>query len=191
MKRVYTHIIYLILLAGMISCTQGKEATESNDTIDSAAIPDGLKVADSWDLDELHTTFSSNSRYSEWDHDKDGFLDEREFVKSFFELWDRNNDGKVSRSEWNTAAEDYGVNAADWSALDPDKDGFLEMVEFDKGILEIGWYNAWDLDKDKLLTDREYIFGVYNLWDTNGDNVLDEKERRLYDYYYVGPKDVY
>ncbi|MDX5420004.1 MAG: hypothetical protein LPK09_12380, partial [Hymenobacteraceae bacterium] len=84
-----------------------------------------------------------------------------------------------------------GINESEWAAIDSDSDGFIEMIELDRGILEVGWYDAWDLDKDNLLTDLEYINGVYNLWDTNGDNMLDETEYSLFDYYYLGRQDMY
>lgn len=58
------------------------------------------------------------------------------------------------------------------------------MAEFETDFSVIGWYDAWDLDRDRMITDKEYTTGVYSLMDTNGDNILDNTEYPRYSFYY-------
>ncbi|MFD2515971.1 EF-hand domain-containing protein [Pontibacter locisalis] len=183
------------LLAGLISCNPGREAVEDNATLDNiekeevdasggAVVPDNPTIADTMDAGKLYTIFTNTAHFEGWDLDDDGFLSEEEFTSSFYQSWDTDNDNRISQNEWTKAMKDFRVDPADWTAWDTDGDGYLEMAEFETDFSMIGWYDAWDSDNDRQVTDREYTTGVYSLMDTNGDNILDETEYNRYSLYY-------
>lgn len=168
------------LLAGLVACNGETEEVEDEVVTDDAV------VVETWDEDDYYHTFTAATYYKDWDVDGDKFLSEEEFTASFYETFDLNKDGRVSQGEWNRVIADYtnDVDAANWEAWDPDGDGFIEKVEFDAEFLQMGWYDTWDTDKDRRVTDREYAAGVFTIWDKNGDNHLDETEYTHHHTYY-------
>ncbi|TXK50058.1 hypothetical protein FVR03_05505 [Pontibacter qinzhouensis] len=178
----------LFLLAGMAACYGGRKVAEG-DVVDEDLFPadrmtvtdlgvtEKVAVADTWDEVDFFTDFTSTTYYEDWDVDGDNFLNEDEFVASFFQLWDTDNDGMIEDIELNRAVADFGLGGAAWET---DGDGYLEMADFEIGFADTGWYDAWDKDDDNQISVREYTAGVFQLWDKNNDKTLDETEYRRY-----------
>ncbi len=52
------------------------------------------------DASELDTLVSETKLYSIWDTNQDGKVDNEEYAQASFKIYDRNNDGELSASEW-------------------------------------------------------------------------------------------
>ncbi|MFD2515970.1 EF-hand domain-containing protein [Pontibacter locisalis] len=177
--------ICLCLLPALVACGGGEiEEAQDEALSDDEVMGREMVVADTWDEGMFFEKFAASNKYGSWDLNDDEFLDEEEFTSSFYQTWDLDGDGRISKSEWDTVVANYGVEEADWTAWDTDGDGYLEMAEFEADFAQIGWHSAWDLDKDSMITEREWTAGVYQLWDTDGDNQLDRTEYIHYNKYY-------
>ena len=57
------------------------------------------------DADEFKERFDSSVLGESW---RAGTLDERTFKQAYFELYDTDDDGRVSQSEWTTGSAVFG-----------------------------------------------------------------------------------
>ncbi|MDX5442786.1 MAG: hypothetical protein LPJ89_03285 [Hymenobacteraceae bacterium] len=176
-----------LLMAGMVAC--GGETEVAENEVEEGVAETERTVADnvddnSWDANEFNTTFASNNRYRGWDANQDNFLDENEYSRGFYDTWDVNNDNRLEENEWNIAVNDWGLENEKWQDWDTSGDGILDENEFRTRFARNDWYNKWDVDRDKRISEREYTDGIFGLWDENDDNMLEENEYRAYNTYY-------
>ena len=136
----------------------------------------------------------SESRMSSYEFDRadvnnDGVLTLKEYSNTNttsdndqFDVLDRNNDGTVSRWEWNG-------NRDDFDRMDRNGDGVLSRSEFDRrssggflgsilGRVEDVRFNDLDLNNDGVLTTSEWrgSRSEFDRLDTNNDGVLNAYE---------------
>jgi EF hand len=82
-------------------------------------------------------------------------------------MMDTNKDGVV------TASEHEAYARLQWSKMDPENDGSVELGDADSK------YHGLDADKDGMITSAEYESGsrsMFSKWDTNGDGNLSASE---------------
>ncbi len=92
---------------------------------------------------------------------------------------DANGDGSISRDEFNASMGDNSFGA--W---DTDNDGMLSRAEYEAGAKQSEnadslstWddrYSDWDENQDEMLTSDEYNQGLWTQYDANQDDMWDE-----------------
>jgi len=94
-----------------------------------------------------------------WDSSGDTMLDANEFGTGFdsrWSTWDGDADGKISKTEFDTASSTWG-----------DAPG---------GVDKNGLFDTWDADKDGLLDNNEFRTGSFSTWDADRNNTIDNNE---------------
>lgn len=137
----------IFLLTGLSAC---------NDSNESEAEDNGMATTETME----NTTTGTNNYFSEWDANRDSYLDADEYSGGFFKSWDKNNDNRLDENEWNTGYQEMGETGQSWADWDMDADGFLNEGEYRTGSDRVGWYNAWDSDRDSRLSEQEYNQGM-------------------------------
>ena len=73
--------------------------------------------------------------------------------------------------------------ATDFSFRDDNNDGIVTRNEFDKRVGDGGFFGKWDTDDSGLIDEREYNgigfdegFGDFDAWDVDDSRYLDERE---------------
>lgn len=119
-------VIALLLLAGA-ACGDDDEPDVAAPPDTAATVDDDLDTVDAngdsyLDGDEVAEWVDDAGFFGEWDIDADSELDFEEISGNAFELWDLDNSGAISESEWERSVEvwypaGYDVVAfADWDA---------------------------------------------------------------------------
>lgn len=119
-RRIGTALC-LFLMVGFVAC-------DDDDTDDDVML---------FDNDRFYTGFSTANLFADWDMDDDDFLDDDEFIMSFYDAWDVDNDDMLEESDWNTAVADFGLVGADWDTWDVDADGVLDDADYNL------WFNRY------------------------------------------------
>ena len=85
----------------------------------------------------------------------------------------------------------YAQTATDFSFRDDNNDGVVTRNEFDRKLGDAGMFEHWDTDKSGLIDEREFNeigfdegFADFDLWDGDDDRYLDSSE--VYDGIYDG-----
>lgn len=111
-------------------------------------------------------------------------------ARSMIERYDTNEDGKLTQEELN------GARSKLLATHDADKDGKLNLAEFEKLWLEVKRrrmvrsFQKIDRDGDAAVTLDEFLKPFANLvsrLDSNDDGVLDSQDRRRYKRGGMGP----
>lgn len=97
------------------------------------------------------------------DADESNSLDREEYLEDFyrqgyFNLWDRDGDGRISQQEWQKGLDDY------YSAY------AYQDTEFDD----------WNLNGDDFIDEEELANGVFTIYDTDGDGEIEKAEYEVY-----------
>lgn len=116
------------------------------------------------------------------DLDGDGSMEDAELTTAFFELWDTDDDGRLTIAEANagigvwfpTAIE--GLEIRDW---DVDEDGALDVFEMGEGTLRSRLYDPYDINGDSAIETSEASTYLFTSWDLNRDGLIDRTEWRL------------
>lgn len=96
----------------------------------------------------------------DWDTDRSGQLDEREFYAGTFERWDTDRDGRLDQDEFYAGA---------YETWDSNRDGVLSQEEFEAstaawpGDTDIGDFASWDTDSSGLIESDEFYDSMSQL----------------------------
>lgn len=127
-----------------------------------------------------------SDRYSNDDNltgdNQDVQYDENKFYESSYDLWDENKDSRLSEDEWKTGYDaSYGEYLdGDFSSYDVNQNGYLEIEEYQRALLDSDYYSSWDTNQDNSLDNEEYSAVVFQCADKNGDSYIDEDEYKEY-----------
>ena len=141
--------------------------------------------------------------FDQWDTNRDGTVDDREFYETTFRYWDANEDGKLDQDEWtrgqNNVYGDYRDYRVDTeSALNEDmsrirqslgrfdtnRDNNISSEEYRTGFHNSNFFNSYDTNRDGSLDRNELNQGVFNNMDANRDGTIDRNEYDAYGSYY-------
>ena len=147
---------------------------------------DNFKKCDK-DGDKKISKTEFSDRYSSDDDNlrtesKDMQYDENKFYESSYELWDTDNDNRLSEDEWRTGYESsYGDYVEDdFTSYDANQNKYLEREEYQSSLSESDYYSNTDKNKDQSLDNKEYSTVVFECADKNRDSYLDEDEFKDY-----------
>ena len=151
----------------------------------------GIKNRDygQWDLDnnnrldetETRNILDNYSYYKEWDLDENRMIDSDELYEGFYGLWDTNDDFMIQENEWEFGKENYPIIRYDASDVgnfekwDSDLPG-ISLSEFKEFGKEENIFDWWDKDKDKGISEEEFLRRNMNLWDKDGDGYIEQPE---------------
>ncbi len=124
-------------------------------------------------------TVASERGYTRWNTNNDTGIDRDEFGTGLFGLWDRDRNNELTEQEWRDGAGRwYGAdgNFGEFSAWDTNRDGMLDMNEYNLGIGTTGYYDRWDADRNSFVDENEFGTGLFSTWDTNRDSNIDANE---------------
>lgn len=113
------------------------------------------------------------------DLDGDEVVLQPELATAFFELWDDDDDRKVSRAEWEAGMAVWFPDRladASFPGWDGNADESLDVIELGEGAVRAGTFDAYDLDGDGTSSTREVSRYLFDQWDTNEDEVVDANE---------------
>jgi len=123
----------------------------------------------------------------DWNVIDDDHLDDEDFYRVTYSIWDVDNDEMLSEEEWQYGYDyyygDYILD--DYVAIDTDGDGFIEYQEYYDVLYPTEYYMVWDVDEDTYLSELELARLVFNNWDINDNNFLELDEYQNFDSYYL------
>lgn len=132
------------------------------------------------DLGEFKLAFDTDRFFEDWDRDDNGRLEKSEYVRAHFAMIDLNNDGEIAPSEWDYSGrfwmeEHYPSDFDDW---DTDGDRRIDREEFAERLDPGTVFALWNTDGEPGLTRAEVTAGIHGTWDSDDDDVIDAAERR-------------
>lgn len=144
-----------------------KVDTETDVITDKVYNEDGEIVA-------TRTTRTVTDTYK-FDTNRNGILDEDEFVSYSYTMIDHDGDGVIDEVEWsdyNThwyKPVDVKPRNGSFASYDLDGDGYLDAAEYQRAY-DADLYRAWDTDKDGIvrMSDYERMTTTYHNLDNSG-----------------------
>lgn len=97
--------------------------------------------------------------YRIWDTDRDGFLSDEEW--------------KLSTARWYGPSSSTYQTYTYW---DKNGDGKVDATEFDTGAASTKLYTVWDTNADSQINNDEYAAASFRVYDLNNDGVLSMDE---------------
>jgi Ca2+-binding EF-hand superfamily protein len=73
-----------------------------------------------------------------------------------------------------------------WDDFDANRDGMITQDEFSAGLDKSGAWDAWDVNDDRKLSEREVDAAVYRAFDINDSGNWDQAELEAYADYVLG-----
>lgn len=102
------------------------------------------------DFDQIDVDDSDNISHEEYMKDW--------YQQGYFNIWDRNRDGKISKEEWESGLKEYYEGYA--------------FTESD--------YEEWDTNGDMFLDEEELAQGQFTIYDTDMDGDIERVEYEAY-----------
>ncbi len=168
-----------LLTLAVGACGDGDSDSE-NVTADDADFPTLDASGDSYlDADEVAEWVDNSGTFDRWDADSDSELDRDEIAGNAFNLWDTNDDKKLSQKEWESGTDLWypdnvqHVSYGDWDGdgdSEVDADEFSEKFDFS----QLG--EAWHVDSFNEETFKKAYFELYD-FDDDGRVSEDEWTR--------------
>jgi len=167
-------VIIVILTLLFFSCNREKNLTfedwdrDNNNTIEPTEFTD---------------TFMKNY-YDDWNSTDNEYLDDEDFHKVTYTLWDTNDDNILSPKEYTVGYKYHDKHMKeDYKFVDVDENDSITYEEYKNSITD-NYYADWDTNSDGKINNEELALGVFNNWDTNDDLRLDKVEYKEFDFHY-------
>lgn len=169
-------LLVAVVLMVNVSCNRSRELSYSDFDMN-----DDNVVSQT----EFVTGFMENF-HDDWDQMQDPYLDDEDFHRLAFEIFDIDQDKKLSDKEWSMATDRYLNNyiVADINEIDVDDDNYVVYGEYYNVVGDTDFFIEWDLDEDSYISEEELARGVFNYWDLNKNNFLEVNEFQEFDMYY-------
>ena len=88
-----------------------------------------------------------------------------QFEHRVFKKWDRDGDGHVTESEWQTGVDLlWGRPQGKWPDWDRDGDARLDFREVKEGLEKRGLYEQVDTNGDGVIDDKELAAWLFNVF---------------------------
>lgn len=113
------------------------------------------------------------------DLDGDEIVLQVELATALFELWDRDDDRRVSRAEWADGMAAWfpdRLELQSFESWDLDGDGSLDVIEIGDSGVRHKAFGAYDVDDDGTISTREVSQYLFERWDKDGDGAVDANE---------------
>lgn len=143
---------------------------------------------DTYDNERFFRDFNASNLFEDADTDRDNFFNEDEFDNNAFNMWDTDNNGIISDSEWRTATDDFNIDAANrnMSDFDTNTDNSLDRNEFRTGFAANNFFAGFDMDRTNNLSEREFTDGTFNQLDRDRDGRMTAVEYNNFNKRYFG-----
>lgn len=132
--------MFVLMLALFAACDATPEYAEESE---AAEVFEAEEVGDDY--------------YSDWDLNRDTYLDQDEIGAGTYSHFDNDGDGLLSEEEWGlfegTFAEDEVGEYAEW---DVNRDGTLDANEYNTRFRSSGIYDRWDANRDTRIDAEEF-----------------------------------
>lgn len=164
-------LFFLTFVLVACSVETNKEGDVNNDFTDEEIL----------DNNNFKSSFTTSPYYKRWNANGDQVVDRNEFAQGFFSTIDKDDDGILGASEWQTAQEAYfsSDDLADYQSIeawDQDGDNQVQSGEFARVLEETDYFAEWDEDGSDQLEESEVAEGVFAMWDTDGNGVIEAEE---------------
>jgi len=169
-KRAPTAIGLVIGLLGLSATAQTLPAFSSLDRDDNRV------------LSQAEFGAFGREIFAALDRDGDGNIEEDEFYRGIYEIWDVDNDGFLTLPEYDDGWSAWfdPLNYVAFNELDSDADDVLEKDEFQAGLADTRLYHRWTFDG--ALGEREFVTAIYNVYDADSDGFLTQDEFQAIGY---------
>ncbi len=128
------------------------------------------------------STFETNWRLNE-----QGAVSGDDLYPATYQIWDVDGDQMLSEDEWLYGYDfnfgDYVLD--DYNAVDTDKDGFVDYVEFYETMQETDYQAMYDVDGDNTISRYELSRAIFNSWDYDDSNFIEKDEFDRFKNYYL------
>ena len=135
---------------------------------------------------EFINVFTDNF-IDDWDNVDNEYLDDEDFFRIVYKIWDVDNDDVLSIDEWTNAYEsffgDYLVVEQD--VLNIGNERPMVYQEFHKIIDDADIFEELDFDKDSRINRIELARAIFNHYDKNESNFLELNEYLEFDAYFM------
>lgn len=177
MKSYRLFLIFAIIAGTSISCNRTKDLSFSDfDKDDSSLI----------EQDEFVEVFTDNF-YNDWDDQDDPYLDDEDFYKATFRVWDDDRNEFIDKEEWIIGYDyhygDYVV--VEFEDIDVDNDGYITYDEYHATIEKTELYEDWDFNDNMEISQTELARNIFDRWDINQSGFIEEDEFNEFDMYYL------
>ena len=128
------------------------------------------------DNDEIRESADVSGTFDAWNADADSELDPDQIAGNAFRLWDRDDNQKLSKEEWETGSELWYPDDAEvivFDDVDGDGDSELDADEFSERFDVSGLGEAWT---SGALDENEFKSAYFGLYDTNDDGKVSKAE---------------
>lgn len=106
---------------------------------------------------EDNTFGAETNYYTDWDRNRDEYLDSDEIGAGTYGLYDEDRDGRLNQEEWGLFEGAFSDNEiGEFEAWDANRDGFLDNDEYATGFGNSGIYNSWDANRDNRIDADEF-----------------------------------
>jgi hypothetical protein len=134
---------------------------DTNDKVDSEEFDEAAEQAD------IFGRFDVNS---------DRTVTEDELHSVMFEMWDNDDTGLITPSEYLVSALNWfpedTAELENFADVDANDDGLLSKPEFVANMDDIALFDQWDLDDDADIARDELSRGLRKIWDVDKDSML-------------------
>jgi len=129
--------------------------------------------------EEFRNNLEIKAQLARWDINDDGMVTFDEFATGSFNAWDKDRNGEITLTEFNTDLPYWYVNAEKaqtFAIWDSNSDGEIHTNEFRDGIKKTGLSLSFYQDITKPLPVADFQTRVYSFWDTNRDGYISIQE---------------
>lgn len=158
-------------------------------------------------------SFAQTRGFSDFDKDKDGLIENREFVTVFttyyiddwagtekgglddgdfyattFAIIDKDDSDFIDEDEWDLGYDlFYGAYLYDNLAMyDVNRDGLISYTEYYDVLYDSDFFRTWNVDRDGTIDQYEFADGIFDSWDQNNNSVINKSEFNMLDQFFLG-----
>jgi len=152
--------------------------------------------ADFYEWDTNHNELISRSEFidhftvifdTNWRQNEQGAVSGEDLYPATYQIWDVDGDQLLSEDEWLYGYDfnfgDYVLD--DYNAVDTDKDGFVDYVEFFETMSETDYQALYDVDGDNFISRYELSRAIFNSWDYDDSNFIEKDEFDRFKNFYL------
>lgn len=130
--------------------------------------------------DEFRTWWNEEGPVQDWDlEDEQGEITREEFSEHLFEMWDQDDSGSLTETEFADAADRWFEDQIDqesFSEWDADGNGEIDEDEFMQGLQGGQAIDRIDADAGGTIQSQELADWYFEALDLDGDGYLDNSE---------------
>lgn len=181
---------YLIIFFSLsiITITLGCNRPDNGNNLNENTSGEGGGLLDN---NDFTNAFTESAYFDQWDSDRDGNINEKEFYQSYVSTMDEDGDGQINAEEWELGLGAYyrGFDQepeARFEEIAANDNGQISHEEARNTLRELNYLDEWNTDGEAGLTESELAKGVFYNLDEDGDGIVEAEKYTDYFGKYEG-----